>query len=170
MARYCHKLFFVPKQCQLCEEKGSHYCVKTLTVRCVEWCWQKSNVTLEPDVERFVLQQLFDTCICKIRVHLGIVWSKIVWLWQGSNPGTRLSLTSGPEKKKRVTNCCLSIFRYAAANLIFYSVETLYRLRGDCQVSPRFPVLALFTNHNVFTHLHLFIFTSSYNQWNRDIP
>lgn len=50
----------------------------------------------------------------------------------------------------------------AAANVIFYSVETLYKLWGDCQVGPRFPVLALFTNHNVFhppqsPHLHLFI-------------
>lgn len=40
-------------------------------------------------------------------------------------------------------------------------VETLQRLEGDCQVGPRFPVLVLFTNRNVFHppssfHLHLF--------------
>lgn len=41
-------------------------------------------------------------------------------------------------------------------------MNTLYRLQGGCQVGPRFPVLALFTNRNVFhlpppLHLHLFI-------------
>lgn len=41
-------------------------------------------------------------------------------------------------------------------------VETLQRLEGDCQVGPRFPVLVLFTNRNVFhppSSLHLHIFT-----------
>lgn len=47
------------------------------------------------------------------------------------------------------------------SDLLLCRVETLQRREGDCQVGPRFPVLVLFTNRNVFhpppsLHLHLF--------------
>lgn len=53
------------------------------------------------------------------------------------------------------------VFFPPASNLIFYS-GNIVETSGDCQVGPRFPVLALFTDHNVFhpppsLHLHLFI-------------
>lgn len=51
--------------------------------------------------------------------------------------------------KKKVQQIAVSVFS-AAANHIFFCAATVYRLWGGCQVGPRFPVLALFTNHNVF--------------------
>lgn len=44
----------------------------------------------------------------------------------------------------------LSQYLPPAGYFIFYIAKPSYKLRGDCQVGPRFPVLALFINHNVF--------------------
>lgn len=46
-----------------------------------------------------------------------------------------------------MTNCSFGIFQLKEMD---FSVEwKLYGLQGDCKVGPRFPVMALFTNHRV---------------------
>lgn len=66
------------------------------------------------------------------------------------------------KKLKRKRKCFLSIFQHRQSMFSAAWKHCAGRLWGDCQVGPRFPVLALFTNRNVFRplaslHLHLFI-------------
>lgn len=81
------------------------------------------------------------------------------------NPGMSFKpfSTSGHAKEQQIA---FSVFFFSSLlQLTLFSTarKHLYRLcEVDCQVNPRFPVLALFTNHNVFhpppsLHLHLFI-------------
>lgn len=94
------------------------------------------------------------------------VWSKL-WPWKGLIQAHVCAFNLGTCKK--ATNRCLSFF--PQQQTLF---STAWKHCTGCEVIVRWAHAFLFwpclPTTMCSTYLHLFIFTSSYSQWYRDIP
>lgn len=120
----------------------------------------RNNLKKPDDLGRFCISCLSWT---HERAPQYFVWSKL-WPWKG----ILASYLSGRAKTELIA---VSVFVHQEKLTLF---STAWKRCTGCEVIVRWAHAFLFwpclPTTMCSTHLHLFIFTSSYNQWCRDIP
>lgn len=146
----------------------------SILCRC-RWKWQsllsgllQCTVLGDASRNKISLKCLMVGKLCQLceRAPLCSLWNKL-WPWRELIQ-TQIHAFNLRTCKK-VTNCCLSIFHQQQP--LF---STAWKNCIGCEVIVRWAHAFLFwpclPTTMCSTHLHLFIFTASYNQWYRDIP